>query len=47
MARQIYDAARMPSRTWIEFKGATHYFEGQPDLLAEALDALAAWVETL
>jgi pimeloyl-ACP methyl ester carboxylesterase len=47
MARQIYDAVRAPSRTWVEFNGATHYFEDQPELLAEALDALAAWVETV
>ncbi|HXZ61999.1 MAG TPA: hypothetical protein VEG62_04590 [Acidimicrobiales bacterium] len=47
-ARQMYDAATKASpRTWVEFKGATHYFEGQPDILVEALDALAAWAGTL
>ena len=25
--------------------GATHYFEGQPDVLDTALDALVGWVE--
>jgi pimeloyl-ACP methyl ester carboxylesterase len=48
MAHQMYDAAtRARSRELVEVKGATHYFEGQPDQLAEALDALAAWAEAL
>jgi hypothetical protein len=24
--------------------GATHYFEGQRELLADALDAMVAWI---
>jgi hypothetical protein len=48
MAHQMYDAAtRARSRELVEVKGGTHYFEGQPDQLAEALDALAAWAGAL
>jgi pimeloyl-ACP methyl ester carboxylesterase len=48
MAYQMHDAASSSSRrVLVEVKGATHYFENQPDLLAEALDALAAWAEEL
>jgi pimeloyl-ACP methyl ester carboxylesterase len=46
MARQMYDAATgTASRTLVEVKGGTHYFENQPEQLAEALDALAAFAE--
>jgi hypothetical protein len=46
MARGLYDAASSSSsRVLVEIRGGTHYFENQPDLLAEALDALAAWAE--
>ncbi len=45
MGRQMYDAAtRAPARDIVEIRGANHYFEGQPELLAEALDAMAAWI---
>ncbi|HET6950199.1 MAG TPA: hypothetical protein VFI47_07485, partial [Acidimicrobiales bacterium] len=48
MAREMYDAATAAaSRTWVEFAGATHYFAGRPDVLAEALDALAAWLDKI
>ena len=48
MAQQIYDgASSSSSAVLVEVKGATHYFENQPDLLAEALDALAAWAEEI
>jgi pimeloyl-ACP methyl ester carboxylesterase len=48
MAHQMHDAATSaPSRVVVEVKGGTHYFEGQPEILAEALDALAAWAEQL
>ena len=45
--RQMYDAAVKANREIIELKGATHYFEGQPDLLDIALDALVGWVERI
>jgi pimeloyl-ACP methyl ester carboxylesterase len=48
MARQMYDVATAASsRTWVEFKGGTHYFTDHPEVLDEALDALAAWLETV
>jgi alpha-beta hydrolase superfamily lysophospholipase len=47
MARETYDAATAAaSRTWVEFKGATHYFANQPEILSDALDSVAAWLET-
>jgi pimeloyl-ACP methyl ester carboxylesterase len=45
MSQQMYDAVGKAAREIIELKGANHYFEGQPELLDTALDALAAWVE--
>lgn len=45
MGREMYEAAAKAPREIVELQGATHYFEGQPDLLDQALDALAAWVE--
>jgi len=44
MAQQMYDAAERAPRELLQVPGATHYFEGQPDLLADALDAMAAWI---
>jgi pimeloyl-ACP methyl ester carboxylesterase len=45
MGQQMHDAAVKAPRHLVEIKGATHYFEGQPDLLDQALDELVAWVE--
>ena len=45
MGHQMYDAAVKAPRHLVEIKGATHYFEGQPELLDQALDELVAWVE--
>jgi pimeloyl-ACP methyl ester carboxylesterase len=48
MAQQMHDAASSAdSRELVQIKGGTHYFEGQPELLGEALDALSAWAERL
>lgn len=45
MAEQMYDAATSAPRRDLHYvKGATHYFENQPELLAEALDVIAAWL---
>jgi pimeloyl-ACP methyl ester carboxylesterase len=45
MARQMYDAAvKSQQRELHLVEGATHYFEGQPDQLDEALTGLAAWL---
>ena len=45
LGREMYEAAVKAKREIIELKGATHYFEGQPDVLDTALDALVGWVE--
>jgi len=46
MARQMYDAATAAERRDLHFvKGGTHYFENQPELLVEALDVIAAWLD--
>ncbi len=37
-------AVKAPVRELRRDPGATHYFEGQPELLTEALDAMAAWI---
>ena len=48
MARQLYDSSSSSTaRALVEIRGGTHYYENQPDLLAEALDALCAWAEQL
>jgi pimeloyl-ACP methyl ester carboxylesterase len=48
MAEQMYDAATASSaRVLVEVKGGTHYFEGQPEILAEALDSLSEWARAL
>ncbi len=45
MAQQMHDAAtQAPVRDLKFVKGATHYFEGQPDLLSEALDHIARFI---
>lgn len=45
-AHAMHDAAvKAPVRQLHFVKGATHYFEGQPELLAEALDQIAAFVD--
>ena len=45
MAQQMHDAAtRAPVRDLRFVSGATHYFEGQPDLLDQALDHIALFI---
>jgi pimeloyl-ACP methyl ester carboxylesterase len=45
MAQQMHDAAtRAPVRDLRFVSGATHYFEGQPDLLNQALDHIALFI---
>jgi len=40
---QLYDAVQTATRKQIVLDGATHYFEGQPDKLRQACEAMAAW----
>ncbi len=45
MAQQMYDASTAASHRDLHYiTGATHYFEGQPELLTEALDTMAGWI---
>ena len=45
MAQQMFDHATASTRRELKYvKGATHYFENQPELLTEALDAVAAFI---
>jgi pimeloyl-ACP methyl ester carboxylesterase len=45
MAQQMHDAAiRAPVRDLRFVSGATHYFEGQPELLDQALDHIAQFI---
>jgi pimeloyl-ACP methyl ester carboxylesterase len=45
MAQQMYDASTATARRDLHLiAGATHYFEGQPELLAEALDVMTNWI---
>ncbi len=38
-------ATAAPVSDLVEIPGATHYFEGQPELLDDALDRMATWIE--
>jgi pimeloyl-ACP methyl ester carboxylesterase len=40
---QLYDAVETAPRKQLVIDGATHYFEGQPEKLREACEAIAAW----
>jgi fermentation-respiration switch protein FrsA (DUF1100 family) len=45
MARQMFDAATASRQRDLHFiEHATHYFEGQPTLLDEALDLVTDWI---
>jgi pimeloyl-ACP methyl ester carboxylesterase len=47
MAQQMYDASTVASQRDLHYiKGATHYFENQPELLTETLDTMAAWISS-
>lgn len=43
-AQAAYDAAPPDRRTIVAINGATHYFAGQPELLAEACDEITSWL---
>ncbi len=48
MAQQMFDAATAaPRRELHMIPGATHYFEGQPELLNDALDTMVAFTNSL
>jgi len=41
----IRDALKTPDRTYVEIKGATHYYRNQPELMEECLVALSHWAK--
>jgi len=43
-ARIIHDAAASRDKTFRVIKGATHYYQGQPELLKEAVDTCLGWM---
>lgn len=47
MAQQMYDATLKAPRQLSLIKNGTHYYENQPEILAEALDVMAAWAESI
>jgi pimeloyl-ACP methyl ester carboxylesterase len=42
--RMLFDAATMRDKTFCQVKGATHYYAGQPELLAEATQLIRGWL---
>lgn len=44
MGQQMYDATTAAPRELKAIEGAGHYYEGTPELLSEALDAMADWI---
>ena len=45
-ARIIHDAAASKDKTMCVIKGATHYYQGQPELLKQAVDLCVGWMRT-
>jgi pimeloyl-ACP methyl ester carboxylesterase len=43
-ARIIHDAAASRDKTFRVIPGATHYYQGQPELLGEAVDTCLGWM---
>jgi pimeloyl-ACP methyl ester carboxylesterase len=44
-ARIIHDNAASTDKTFRLIKGATHYYQGQPELLKQAVDLCTGWME--
>jgi pimeloyl-ACP methyl ester carboxylesterase len=44
-ARIIHDAAGSRDKTFHVIKGATHYYQGQPELLKQAVDLCVGWMD--
>ncbi len=43
-SKMLFDAARTSDKIFRVVKGATHYYAGQPELLAEATEIIRAWL---
>ena len=41
----IYDAAASKDKTMRVIKGATHYYQGQPEQLKEAVETCLGWMK--
>jgi pimeloyl-ACP methyl ester carboxylesterase len=44
-ARIIHDAAASRDKTFRVIKGATHYYQGQPELLKQAVELCVGWMD--
>ena len=44
-ARIIHDAAGSRDKTFHVIKGATHYYQGQPELLKQAVEVCVGWMD--
>ena len=44
--KATFEAAASTDKTYTAIKGATHYFQGQPELLQQATDGLTGWLES-
>ena len=44
-AKRLYSAVGHENKQFHEIEGATHYYIGQPDKLAEAVDVCERWIE--
>ena len=44
-ARIIHDAAASKDKTFRVVKGATHYYQGQPELLKQAVELCVGWLQ--
>jgi alpha-beta hydrolase superfamily lysophospholipase len=44
-ARIIHDAAGSRDKTFRLIKGATHYYQGQPELLKQAVELCVGWMD--
>jgi pimeloyl-ACP methyl ester carboxylesterase len=44
-ARIIHDAAAARDKTFRVIKGATHYYQGQPELLKQAVELCVGWLQ--
>lgn len=42
--RMLFEAATTRDKTFAQVKGATHYYAGQPELLAEATQLICGWL---
>lgn len=42
--QRVFDAAGSPDKTMTVLRGATHYFVGQPERLAQAVELCAGWM---